>query len=324
MDSKDLFSALINETDAFRQGLTRRQFMVLQAKSALVFSIGASGLLIPQKAFTDALPDIVVATGRPGPATRAAVGLLGGMGSFVKPGNKVVIKPNMSFARGPESATNTDPEVVRELVAMCKEAGAGNIRVLDHPLRPNELCIEGVSDACRVFGGDIVQALEDNDFYRETKLSDAVKFKKTDIMKDVLDADVLIAAPVAKSHSSTGVSLSLKGMMGLILNRTVMHWRYDLSTAIVDLSTYLKPQLVVIDSTRVLSTNGPGGPGKVLKKDTIIASKDMVAADATATQMFEWYGKKMQPRQVKHIRIAHERGLGRMDVDNLITKKVQV
>ncbi|MBN2298137.1 MAG: DUF362 domain-containing protein [Deltaproteobacteria bacterium] len=246
------------------------------------------------------------------------------MGSFVKPGDKVVIKPNMSFARGAGSATNTDPEVVRELVAMCREAGASRIRVLDHPLRPNELCIEGVRDACRLFGDNTVQALEDSDFYRETQLSDAVTFKKTDIAKDVLDADVLISAPVAKSHSSTGVSLSMKGMMGLVLNRTVMHWRYDLSTAIVDLCTYLKPQLVVIDSTRVLSTNGPGGPGKVLKEDTIIASKDMVAADATAIQMFEWYGKKMQPRQVKHIRIAHERGLGRMDINNLITRKVQV
>jgi uncharacterized protein (DUF362 family) len=324
VDSKDIFSALINKADAFRQGLTRRQFMVLQAKAALAFSVSASGLFVPQKAFTDALPDIVIAQGGPGPATRAAVGLLGGMGSFVKAGDKVVIKPNMSFARGPESATNTDPEVIRELVVMCKEAGAGKIRVVDHPLRPNELCVEGISDACRVFGDDIVQALEDSDFYRETKLPDAVKLKKTDIMKDVLDADVLIAAPVAKSHSSTGVSLSMKGMMGLILNRTVMHWRYNLSTAIVDLGTYLKPQLVVIDGTRVLSTNGPGGPGKVLKMDTIIASKDMVAADAMAIQMFEWYGKKMQPRQVKHIRIAHERGLGRMDISNLITKKVQV
>jgi uncharacterized protein (DUF362 family) len=324
LDSKDFFSALINKEDASRQGLTRRQFIALQAKGALILSVAASGLIVPKKVFTAGLPDIVIAQGGPGPATRSAVELLGGMGSFVKAGDKVVIKPNMSFARGPESATNTDPEVIRELVAMCKEAGAGKVRVVDHPLRPNELCVEGASEACRIFGDDIVQALEDSDFYREALIPDAVKFKKTDIMKDVLDADVLIAAPVAKSHSSTGVSLSMKGMMGLILNRTVMHWRYDLSTAIVDLCTYLKPQLVVIDGTRVLSTNGPGGPGKVLKMDTVIASKDMVAADAMATQMFEWYGNKMQPRQVKHIRIAHERGLGRMDISSLITKKVKV
>jgi uncharacterized protein (DUF362 family) len=113
-------------------------------------------------------------------------------------------------------------------------------------------------------------------------------------------------------------------MMGLVYNRGVMHSRYDLHESIVDLASLLKPDLVVVDGSRVLSTNGPGGPGRVLKMDTIIASADMVAADAQAVAMFEWYGRKLQPRNVKHIRIAHERGLGRMDVENLRLKQVQV
>jgi uncharacterized protein (DUF362 family) len=136
-------------------------------------------------------------------------------------------------------------------------------------------------------------------------------------MKEVLKSDVLIAAPVAKSHSSTGVSLSMKGMMGLVYNRRVMHWRYDLHTSIVDLCSLLKPHLVLIDGTRVLSTNGPSGPGKVLHENTVIASKDMVAADAFAVSRFLWYGKQYKPGQVPHIREAHERGLGRMDVEKL-------
>ena len=324
MDSRSLLSALFGEEDALKKGLTRREFMSTQAKGVLLFAALSSGLYVPRRVLAAASPDIVVAKGSPGAATRAAVGLLGGMEAFVKPGNKVVIKPNMSFARGPDSATNTDPEVVREIVAMCREAGAGKISVVDHPLRPNEMCVEGVREACRIFPDTTVRALEDKDLYRKTELPQAEKFRKTDVMRDVLEADVLISAPVAKSHSSSGVSLSMKGMMGLILNRTIMHWRYDLSSSIVDLCTFLKPDLIVIDGTRVLSTNGPGGPGNVLRYDTIIASRDMVAADATAVAMFEWYGQKMQPRQVKHISIAHERGLGRMDIDNLITKKVQV
>lgn len=74
--------------------------------------------------------------------------------------------------------------------------------------------------------------------------------KTNAVMKDVLDADVLIAAPVAKTNTSTGVSLSLKGQMGLILDRNVMHWLYDLDTAIVDLGFRLKPALAVIDASR--------------------------------------------------------------------------
>ena len=62
------------------------------------------------------VPDIAVATGDRTAATRAAVDLLGGMHRFVKPGQKVIIKPNMSFAGGPEDATDTHPDVVRELV----------------------------------------------------------------------------------------------------------------------------------------------------------------------------------------------------------------
>jgi len=324
VDSRSLLSVLSGAEDVLHKGLTRREFIGTQTRGALLLAAISSGLFIPRRVLATASPDIVIAKGSPGAATRASIGLLGGMEAFVKPGDMVVVKPNMSFSRGPDSATNTDPAVVREIVAMCKEAGAGKVRVVDHPLRPNEMCIEGVKDACRIFGDTTVQALGDKDFYRKTALPQAEKFKKTHIMKDVLDADVLIAVPVAKSHSSTGVSLSMKGMMGLILNRTIMHWRYDLSSSIVDLCTFLKPALVVIDGTKVLSTNGPGGPGDVLKFDTIIASSDMVAADATAVAMFEWYGRKMQPRQVEHIRIAHERGLGRMDIEKLITKKVQV
>jgi uncharacterized protein (DUF362 family) len=143
---------------------------------------------------------------------------------------------------------------------------------------------------------------------------------KNDIMREVLKSDVLIAAPVAKSHSSTGVSLSMKGMMGLVYNRRDMHGPYDLSTSIVDLSTVLKADLVVIDATRVLTTNGPRGPGKVLSAKTVIASRDMVAADAYAVSHFEWYGRRYKASQVAHIREAHERGLGRMDVENLRVK----
>ncbi len=147
---------------------------------------------------------------------------------------------------------------------------------------------------------------------------------RTEVMKEVLKSDVLIAAPVAKSHSATGVSLSMKGMMGLNYDRGVMHRKKHLHTSIVDLCTVLKADLTVIDGTRVLSTNGPHGPGKVLKKDTIIASKDMVAADAYAVAAFEWYGKRFKPRQVRHILEAHKRGLGRMDVENLNVKAIDL
>jgi len=303
--------------------MARRHFLRLSSGAALALAAGAP-LLKPVRADAAAFPELAVVTGSAAAATRAAVEMLGGMSAFVKKGDKVVIKPNMSFARGIESATNTSPEVVRELVLLCRAVGASKVRVLDHPLRPNDLCVKDIRDACGPISNDMVYALEEESFYREVRVPGAKTLRKTDVMKDVLEADVLIAAPVAKSHGSTGVSLSLKGMMGLVYDRGVMHYLHDLSTAVVDLASLLKPKLVVVDGSRVLTTKGPGGPGKVVRYDTIIASRDMVAADAQAVAMFEWYGRRMEPRQVKHIRLAHERGLGRMDLEALTIGKKRV
>jgi uncharacterized protein (DUF362 family) len=298
--------------------LNRRDFLKKELKTVFWATAGASlfpGLL--SLSWATSSPELVVIKGSPGSAVRAAVDRLGGMKAFVKPGGKVVIKPNMSFADPPELATNTNPLVIRELVAMCREAGAAWVRVLDHTLQNEERCIEEVQKVCEIFNDKMVFGLSNPELYTETLIPGGADLKKTDVVRDVLAADVLIAAPVAKSHGSTGVSLSMKGMMGLVYDRRVMHRNHDLATAVVDLAALLKPHLVVVDATRVLSTNGPSGPGKVLQENTIIASRDMVAADAQAVAMFEWYGQKMAPRQVKHIRIAHERGLGRMDVENL-------
>ncbi len=320
MNAKQFFSSLF-----LSQNINRREFLKQQIKGALLISAGAAaGFSFPKSLSGADFPDIGIAKGDPGPAARKAVELIGGIGRFVKPGSKVVIKPNMSFSSETEEASNTHPEVVRELVALCKEAKAARIRVLDHPLRRGEVCIQGIRKACEVFNENMVYAITDSDFYKPSRIPAGVQMKETDVMRDVLEADVLIAAPVAKSHSGAGVSISMKGMMGLIWNRGIMHSRYDLHESIADLASLLKPRLVVVDASRVLSTGGPGGPGKILNMRTVIASADMVAADAQAVSMFEWYGKRFEPRQVKHIRLAHERGLGRMDIENLQIRQAEV
>lgn len=306
--------------------LNRRQFLKFQLKGALWLAAGMAGLSMPGVVQAGAIPDISVVKGKTGAATRAAVEQLGGMKAFVKPGDKVVIKPNMSFGNGVENATNTKPEVIRELVAMAKEAGASRIRVLDHPLGFPRTCIAEIKDACDTVEEGITHALTDYNFYQSTKINDKwYGFNETSFMKDVLAADCLISAPTAKSHDMTGVSLSLKGLMGLVYDRWAMH-QQGLDGNIVKLATFLRPKLklAVIDATRVLSTNGPAGPGKIIPMNTIIASSDMVAADAKTVEMCTWYGKRFKPRQISHILLAHKQGLGRMDVENLAVKQIVI
>jgi len=299
-------------------------------RSAQCAAVGAASVTLPgmmERVYSaEKEPQIVVADGGPGPATKAAVKAFGGMGRFVKQGDKVVIKPNMSFANPPEMATTTHPEVVRQLVSLCLGAGASRVLVVDNPLRGIEQCLEqsGLKSACEFDQRSQVVGLADKRFYEQVSVPKGMDLKSTWVMKSLLESDVLIAAPVAKCHSATGVSLTMKGMMGLVYNRREFHRDMDLDTAIVDLCTLLVPKLTVIDASRVLSTGGPGGPGKVLELKKIVASANMVSADALAVTLGTWYGKKYQPRQVKHILMAHERGLGKMDVENLVIKEVSV
>jgi uncharacterized protein (DUF362 family) len=305
------------------KSMNRRSFLKYQA-AGMLWTIGAP-FMFPGRLFAQEKTDIAVVNGEIQAAVRKSVEMLGGISKFVKKGDRVVIKPNMSFAVSPERASNTHPLVAKTVAAMCKEAGAARVLVLDNPLAPAEQCLEasGIYAACESLEKDMVHMVSNPGSFKEVGIPNGRTLKTTDVMKEVLSADVLIAAPVAKSHSGAGVSLSMKGMMGLIRDRSTMH-RRGLHETIVDLVSLLTPQLVIIDATRVLTTGGPGGPGKVIEPKTIIAAADMVAADAYAVSAFEWYGKTYAPSQIKHIRLAHERGLGRMDIENLNVKKTSV
>lgn len=303
--------------------LSRRDFIKVQAGNGLLLATAIGSFVWPKWGFTSGPPDIGVAKGEAAAAARAAVDLIGGMKSVVRKGQRVLIKPNMSFARSPAQASNTHPTVVKTVADMCIEAGASKVLILDHTLAPGKVCVQtsGIGPVCETIDANMVHAINSPSFFTEVIIPKAKSLGRTDVATEVLKADVLIAVPAAKSHSATGVSLSVKGMMGLVYDRTVMH-RMDLNEALVDLATLLKADLTVIDGTRILSTGGPGGPGKVIREDTIIASKDMVAADAYAVSAFEWYGKKFKPVQVRHIRLAHERGLGRADFENLFVRTI--
>ncbi|MBL6946126.1 MAG: hypothetical protein ISR47_05775, partial [Rhodospirillales bacterium] len=91
--------------------MDRREFLNKPAKGAFLVGAGLSTGLISPVSLAASTPDVALVKGDPGPATRAAVEMLGGMGSVVKKGNRVVIKPNMSFASSPDVGANTHPLV---------------------------------------------------------------------------------------------------------------------------------------------------------------------------------------------------------------------
>jgi uncharacterized protein (DUF362 family) len=261
--------------------------------------------------------DLAVISGDPVAATKKALEALGGISRFVKKGQRVVLKPNMSFTRTPEFGATTHPQVVATVAQACMEAGAQQVLVLDHTLHRAELCLErtGIREACKDIPGVHVLALQERKFFREIKIPQGKVLERVEVMKEVLDSPVLINIPVAKSHSATGVSMGIKGLMGLIWDREIFHSQVNMNQALADLATVIKPQLTILDATRALTSGGPGGPGEVKKPNLIIAGIDPVAVDSYGVSVVPWYGQTFKGRQVEHLQIAHQRGLGKIDIE---------
>jgi uncharacterized protein (DUF362 family) len=267
------------------------------------------------------IPDLVVARGgEPEALVRQALAALGGLERFVSSGANVIIKPNICVALPYQYAATTNPWVVATLVRMCFEAGAGRVRVMDYPFgctAQEGYTVSGIKEQVESAGGEMAY-MTPLFKYVKTPIPNGVDLKQIEVFEDVLKADVLINVPIAKDHSSTRLTLGMKNLMGVILNRNTMH--INLGQRIADLTSLIQPALTVVDAVRILVANGPSGGGdlnNVRKIDTVIASPDIVAADSFATTLF-----KLQPDGIAYISAGAAMGLGRMDIQNLNIKEI--
>ncbi len=121
--------------------------------------------------------------------------------------------------------------------------------------------------------------------YTEVEIPQGKSLKKVKIYPDILETDLLINVPIAKQHSATRLTLGEKNLMGTIRDRNLIHG--SLAQRIADLTSLVRPQLTVVDAVRILTDHGPTGGvlADVKQLDTIIASRDIVAADAYATTL---------------------------------------
>jgi uncharacterized protein (DUF362 family) len=132
--------------------------------------------------------------------------------------------------------------------------------------------------------------------------------KELTIIRDALENDVLINLPVFKNHEATRVTGTLKNLMGFNSDSGSFHQGETyLHKAIVDLASVIPPHLCIVDATTILIENGPFGPGRVAHPKKVFAGTDRVALDSICCSLL-----KVDPRDVLHIRLAHESGLGKM------------
>jgi uncharacterized protein (DUF362 family) len=260
----------------------RRDFLKYMAALGLVS--GAGRLVLPEEVWAMApretpQPIVAKAQGTNYPQLVGdAIQALGGMKKFVNAGEVVVVKPNMAWDRPPEMAANANPAVVRQVVELCLEAGAKQVKVLDntcHDARKAyvnsgiKAAVEGLKDP-RVS----VPYVDDRRFV-ELKIEKAKALKKWLFYKDI--------------H------------VGLHQN-------------ITDMNLLLRPDLHVLDATRILVHNGPSG-GRledVEVKNLVFAGTDPVALDALGTGLFG-----MKPAEIGYIVRAHQAGRGEMDLTKI-------
>lgn len=267
-------------------------------------------------------PDLVVVRhGEPEQLVQRAVQALGGMGQFVKSGDTVIIKPNMCVAgRAPEYAATTNPWVVGALVKLCLEAGASKVSVMDTPFNgtAEEAYVNsGIREQVEAAGGEM--AYMPGFKYVSVDIPQGKNLHKTDVNDDVLKANVLINVPIAKDHSVTTLTLGMKNLMGVIKNRSALHT--NLGQNIADLASRVRPTLTIVDAVRILMANGPTGGdlNDVKKLDTIIASRDIVAADSYATTLFD-----LQPSKIRYIVAGAKMGLGNSDLSSLKIEELNI
>ena len=300
--------------------ISRRDFLKITAGVAVVSLLPKSFLGTGNNEIS--YPVIGVARGKKSQLVKAAINAIGGIDKFIAQGDKVCIKPNMSFAANVDCGAITSPEVVKQTVELCIDAGASKVIILDHTIADPKLCIEKSGLEKALIDKKIVSllTLTKERQFTEIEVPQGKELQSIKIPKIIQTADKLINLPTAKSHSATGVSLGIKNLMGLIWDRGYLH-RVNLHRAIAELATVIKPNLTIVDATRALISGGPGGPGKTVELNTVIAGEDIVAVDSYTVGLTPWYDKSFTGANVKYIAAASELGLGEIDTKKILIKK---
>lgn len=290
-------------------------------RRAFLKDIAVGGLILnippPLLAQTQGYPDLALIQGdSPAQITKEALIALGGIKRFVSRGDVVIVKPNIGWDRTPELAACTNPEVVKALVELCQEAEAKEVVVMDNTINPAQRTYarSGIARAAKEAGAKVPYV---NPHHLKKTAINGEWFKEWEVYTDFVEADKIINVPIAKTHSLSRVTLGMKNWLGAIGGaRNQLHQAIDY--AMIDLAHFFKPALTVLDAYRILKRNGPQG-GRLSDAElhkTVVAGVDYVAVDAMGTTFFG-----IKPEELPFLRLASEKGQGRIDLEKMDIEK---
>jgi len=254
-------------------------------------------------------PRFVISRGAsPAKNVRAVLLRFGGIGQFVKPGETVLIKPNIGWNRRADQAANTHPDVVAELVRACATVRPKRIIVSDCPIGSKKAPFRrsGILKAATDAGAEVIAPGEVG--YHTVKLSE--RLGTWDVLEPFVTADKIINVPVAKNHGETWVTGGMKNWIG-ITDKMRITFHEDIDRSIAELAAIMRPTLTVMDASRVLMEHGPqgGSLADVKQVNTVAASVDEVALDAWACGLLGTPRGELPPYLV----IGEKMGIGKVD-----------
>jgi uncharacterized protein (DUF362 family) len=263
--------------------------------------------------------------------TLQAVDRLGGMKTFVHTNAKVAILAN---PQRNNPGTFTKPEILRAVIRMCHEAGAQEVTCISWLPKQNWENTGLLSVIEEEKGHLAITDYTDETGFRPTTVPNGKALTQARIMKTLFDYDVLIDVPIVKDHAGNKFTGTMKNLMGLNspkTNRTFhkSDWKTNqdsiayLDQCIADLNTVIHPDLCVVDATEFINTNGPFGPGDLVKPQKVVAGTDRVAIDTYCCDLLG-----VDPDDIYMIQKGYEHQLGEKDLgkikqlENFVTSEI--
>lgn len=251
------------------------------------------------------------------PAIKRGIDLLGGIANFAKPGEKIVMKPNVLIGSDPAKCVTTHPVVFQAVGRLLQEAGA-RVFYGDSPSFAG--CEFNMKRAgLKQIGDESGFTLADFDHGREVTHKTALLNKKFVIANGILDADGVISLPKLKTHGLTRLTGAIKNQFGCIPGflKGQFHVKMadpnDFATMLVDINTFIKPRLYIMDGIMAMEGNGPRN-GKPRKMSVLLFSRDPIALDAIACKMIN-----LNPEFVPTSKPGEKSGLGTYHYENIET-----
>ena len=243
-------------------------------------------------------------------AIRALVEQMGGMGRFVRPGERIVLKANLLRAAPPESAICTHPAVVEAVARLVKEAG-GTPVICDSPggALHKEAVLRslyektGMAAAAAAAGAELSM----DSSTRTVSLPEGKVLRQAEIITPVAEADGVIDLCKMKTHVLMSMTGAVKNLFGVIpgLSKVGYHATHPdhatFADVLLDLTGYVKPRLSLMDGILAMEGDGPGSSGTPRQAGLLLASANPLALDTAAGAIMNL------PRQDNPVLLAAER-----------------